>query len=379
MPGVDNEDLLDLLKTTQEYVEEGRFTHTQEFQKYDILNKWFQNDREEIQGGDKIKETVQVDEKGTARHVKPMERRSVQGENTLEEIETDFVKADDHYLISRHEMLRNRGEEELIDLVRTKRLAALMGLANLLETRCWDVPTEDNDPYNPLGLKYWLPQMESSAAGMGFYGGRYTGDTGSAQFTDVAGLKPCDSGDNTPSISGGEPRWRHWLAGGANDEHGEIYLDVNQRLIRTMRMSFYKLDFQSPFFAKEMIEGPKSNYRLYCGTGTKVDLEEMLSEQNEGAVASSDLDKTQGVLTFKRVPVLHEPQLDGMDRQPIYFIDHSVFYPYVRAGEYLREDRAQRSMEFPDTFVTWINIEYNFICRNRRVLGVLSQTADNRS
>lgn len=368
--GVASSDLLDLINTTRERLPAGDFTVTQEFQKYTVMDKWFAQDRVQYRGGRKIVENAQFDDNGNAQFVRPMQRRSIHAVDTQDQFEAPWVMADTHWTITRQEILRNRGPEGFVDMVKSRRIAALMSLANKLETRCWMAPDSTSDDLNPMGLKYWIVPLDSSSAGAGFYGCHADG------FTDKGGIQAATANANTPTCSGGEPMWRNYVAGGATSTT-EYYLTINDAAINTMRRCMYKTHFVSPLVVDDLINGPAADYRIYCNVDTKIEYEDHVDEKNEGAGYGGDADKFAGLVAFKRVPISEEPQLEDDTTNPFYFVNHSHFYPFVQEGEYLREDETRNPDEYPDTFVTWVNLAFNFIMRNAREQAVMSVTVDN--
>lgn len=368
--GVPNSALLDLVNTTRDRLPQGDFTATQKFQKYTVINKWFQEDRVTETGGKKIVENAQFDDNGNAQFVRPMQRRNIHSVDTQTQFEAPWVMADTHWVITRQEILRNRGPEGFISMIKSRRLAAMMSLANKLETRCWLPPESANDDLNPMGLKYWIVPLDDSEAGAGFYGCHADG------FSDKGGIVAGESDVNTPDVSGGEPMWRNYTAGGATADQ-EYYLTMNDAAINTMRLCFYKTNFVSPVIAEDLRDGEAANYRIYCNVDTKIQYEDLVDNKNEGAGYGGDADKFAGQVAFKRVPVSHEPQLDGESNDPIYFVNHSHFYPFVQQGEYMREDETRNPDEYPDTFVTWVNLAFNFIMKNAREQAVMNKAADN--
>ncbi|MFW6118856.1 MAG: hypothetical protein ACOC7S_00820 [Planctomycetota bacterium] len=367
--GISNDDLADLLATTRRRLPPGRFYHTQELQRYEVVDRWFQQDREVVHAGTGITEDIVLTETGNAEHVRLYQRRNVNIGDVMSQIKTGWCQADTHYALERREMLRNRSPEGFVSLIKSRRLDALMSLAAILERRAWMAPEDADDDLNPLGLPYWVPKLDEASYGAGFYGGSAIDGVNS-----VGNIEPATADHNKPAISGGNERWRSFQAGG-HDGTDEYYLEINDAAVRTMRLIFYKINFVSPFLVRDLVQGFKSNYRIYCNTITKIDLEELVEKRNDSL--GNDLSPFNGITTFKRVPILHVPSLDSDSTNPIYFINHNHFRPYVQEGDYLREDQVPRSAEYPNVFVTFVNLSYNFICTNRREQAVMSVTADN--
>ena len=369
MAGIANSALLDLLNTTKEKLPEGRFHHTQKFQRYEVMNRWFQEDKVRIISGTEITDNIALSETGNARQVRLYQKSAINVGETQHRIKAPWTQAETHYALERREMLRNRAPARFVNLLNSRKRDAAMGVADLLEQRAWLAPESSDDDLNPMGIPYWVPQMDAAVAGAGFFGGSATG------FTTTANIDPATANDNKPAISGGQARWRSWYAGGKDTTTGiEYYLTLNDAAVVTMMLAMYKVNFESPFVVADLVDGPKANFRIYMNTMTKIAYEQLAKQQNNQL--GNDLQPFQGIVAFKRVPIIHMSVLDTDTADPIYFINHNEFYPYVQEGDYLREDEAIRSPDYHNVFIVFTDISYNFFCSNRRCQAVMSKTAE---
>lgn len=371
--GIAMSDLADLVNTTLPHMPEPRLHHTQELQAYEALDRWFQEDRVEVQGGDQIEERITLSETGQARMVRPYQKDELTVSDVVHVITAPWRSANTHYVIEKSELLANRQPEQIVDLLKVRRADALQSMANLLEPQAWGKPSSGSDDLTAYGIDYWVPQMDSSSAGLGFYGGSNI-SAGNA----VGGITPGGSNDNKQNISGGEPRWRSFCAGGedsVNDK--EWYMEINKAAIRTMRLMFYALNFKAPFTVQELVEGYKSNFRIYTSTWTKVELEEYAESNNDQL--GNDLAPFADRTAFKRIPIIDVSYLNKKpykDTKPIYFINHAHFVPYVRAGAYFAEDEAIRVPEHHKLLQVHVDLEFNYVCNNRRHQGCMAITTD---
>ncbi len=85
-----------------------------------------------------------------------------------------------------------------------------------------------------------------------------------------------------------------------------------------------------------------------------------------------------GTLTFKKNPLIWVPQLDDTTvftaaTNPIYQIDHGVFYPVCLKGDYLRETGPVVAPNQHNMYRVFLDLTYNFICVNRRRCAVFGK------
>jgi len=257
--------------------------------------------------------------------------------------------------------LRNRKPARFVELLKGRRTEAWCALANILEERAWEAPDSSTDTLHPYGIPYWVPQL-ASGAGEGFYGGSASG------FTSTAGIDPATSGDNTTSIAGGKPKWRSYCAGGTG-----YYESVNRTAIKTMRKLFRSINFQAPFVARDIVKGPLAKYRIYMNNDTIGEYEDYAESKNDKL--GRDLVPFYGVTAFKRTPIIYVAQLDDDTLDPVYFINHNKFKPFVLSGDYLREDGPYKDVEQHNTFVTFVDLSHAFVCLNRREQGAMNKIA----
>ena len=92
---------------------------------------------------------------------------------------------------------------------------------------------------------------------------------------------------------------------------------------------------------------------------------------------------SSGDPVFKGFPLVWVEELDTASQtarglNPLYMINHDYTYPVVEAGCYFREDVPMRTVDQPDLFTTRVNLDYNFLCTNRRYGGgVISYVASS--
>ena len=375
--GVSNSDLLDLQRTTTENLPNLEFEVALNYQSYLVVDKWFQSDKVQLDSGTSIKRNIILDDSGNAIHVRLYQKVPVNQSNVQRNITAPWVQARTHYTTERREILRNRAPSKFVDYLKTKRVDGMVSLANLIENDGWKSPENSADDLNPRGLPYWLNKsINTSDSGYiaahdlagTFCGRRVIYNDKSTSTTDVAGINPTN-----------ELKWRNYA---------DVYTSATQAdLLNKMRRAFFATSFQAPMMVKDLEKGPKANYRIYTDLTTIVSLEELVQSQNAtGGIGSDtlgpDLAKFHGVTAFRRVPMEYAPLLDldtdgtaSASTNPVYMVNHNVFYPFTQEGDWLRENEPMADVESNNVFVTIVDNSYQFFCKNRRTAGAVIHKA----
>lgn len=359
--GVTNDQLLTVINSTLPGVKFGSLQQAFGRGTYEVTNRWWAKDRVVQQGGNQIQDKIVLSENGSARHVRLYEPVQVNASDHLHTIKMDWTYLQAYWVTERREVLQNRTPQKIVSLLKSRSRPGEESVANMLEADAWATPDPTDDRV-PEGIRYWVPQLALGQNGEGFYGGVPTG------YTTVAGIAPATSGSNTTAIAGGESRWRSWCAGGTG-----FYTAVNDELLRTMTKTWIRLHFVSPLTMQDLDSGPKSMFRLYMNADTLVRLEELARKQNDQV--GSDLGKFHGTTGFKRSPFINVDDLDSDTMDPIYYINHAVFAPYVLAGDNMRRSPAEKQAAQHNVFVVFIDHTYNYFCNNRQRNGVINKTA----
>lgn len=348
MPGVTNDKLLGVLKTTLANLPMGEFETTFKYQHYEAVSRWFQKDRRVEDGGTSFKRHIQLDANGNAAFVLPYEQRPINVADSLFEIDVPWVQVNNYWVTNRDEMLRNRGRAKFIDLIETRRLTAYKHLANVIEERAIQAPMSETDKRFPRGLPYWISMRPSGSSGAGFDG--YT-----VRF-----------GDGTTSVTKGgingqtNELWRNYAA---------TYTGVNDDLFSSMRRGRTLMGFRPPPMpatgSREQIALTPSNFSIYMGIDEFTEYEDKATKQNDNF--GPDVAVYNGVVFFSRIPVVHMPTLDSAAYDPIYFVNHNHFYPVILGGEWLLEHEPMSAgVNQHRTFVTHVDSSFNIVCDNVR-------------
>lgn len=356
MPGISNSDLVDLQATTLENLPNMEFETALSQQEFQAINQWFQKDKIQEESGTQISRRIMLDNSGNARHVRLYQKSSINVGNALKTLNAPWVQVEGQYAIERREALRNRKPAMYIKLLEQRRLDAMLGMADLLETRAWKTPETTDDDLNPRGLSYYLSKLLPAAgsgydsaidiAG-GFSGRRIIYGDGTAVLTSKSALSP-----TTYS------KWRNYV-----DE----ITAMDGNTVKKLAKAFYSTKFTAPITVTDLKSGPASKFRIYGTLNDIVEYDDLARKANDNLGA--DLAKFHGVTAFNRVPFLWSPNLDPDPDLPIYGVNHSKFFPIVQSGDWMRENEPMIDPELHNVIVTFVDGSYQYFCTNVRESG----------
>lgn len=366
MAGVPNSDLLDLTRTTLQNLPDLEFEVALDYQEYPVCNIWFKSDKKEIDSGTEISRRIILDTSGNARHVRLYQKTPINVANVQEVITAPWVQVQTHWSIERREALRNRAPARYVELISSRRADATVDLADLLERRAWSAPSSSSDDLNPRGIPYWLSHEDNTS---GDQEGGFNGDTirfaGGTTSTTKGGI------DGTAT---GKTKWTNWVA---------TYSSINATFVKRLRKAFHATNFVSPMLAKDVREGPASRFRLYMNLNTLTDYEDLATKQNDNL--GKDLDPFHGMTTFRRVPIIYTPQLDGFSvtdstsssftSDPVFGVNHSKFFPITMEDDWMRESEPMTDVEQNNVMTTFVDGSYQFFCNNIRAGGFVLHKA----
>lgn len=349
--GISNSDLIDLQKTTLENLPDMEFEVALTYQEYNVINRWFQGNKKQIESGTQIKRNIVLDTTGNAKHVRLYQKTPINVGDTQTQLTAPWVQVQTHYSIERREALRNRAPARYIDLLKSRRIDATVDLANLLELRAWSTPNSSSDDLNPRGLPFWMSKCAASTSSAGGFDGKTIRYGDGTTGTDKAGID---------ANLAANAKWRNWCA---------TYDSVNSDFVKRMRKAFHATRFVSPVIASDLKKGTASNYKIYMNLNTLVEYEDLATKANDNL--GSDLDKFHGNTTFRRTEILYTPQLDADVDDPVYAVNHNKFYPVVLDGDWMRESDPQTDVEQHNVITTFIDGSYQFLSVNVREGGFI--------
>lgn len=308
----------------------------QNLQHYEVFSKWFKKDKVAFDSGIGIQRTLLNRLSNSASHVGLLDSLQVNIVDVLDQLQVPWRHVRTHWaLIYQTDILMNSGKSSIVSTIKTRRAAAMIDLVEELENKGWASPASSTNKTEPYGLPYWVVRNTST----GFNGGAASG------HTTVGGVSLTDS-----------PNFKNYTAQYTN----ATKLD----LIKKCRSAHRKCRFVSPITINDYRGGLGERYRCYVNEDTMSEIEDLGEAQNENL--GRDIAAMDGVMTFRRHPIIWVPKLDSDTQDPFYMIDHSTFYPVCLRGDYLRESEAKQAPDQDNVFYTTVWLTYNFVCVDRR-------------
>lgn len=350
--------ILDLVTTTQAELGRLRWTDiASDIQEHFFLPQILKKERVTITSGDRINRNLQVGTSGASKWRGMFGVDKVNVGETMKVASVPWRHATTNYTFDRVEVAINRNPAKIVDLVKTRRSDCMVDLADLMETTLWTQgPLTASDELTPYGVLYWLPIDVTQNSGKGGFSGALP--TNEATSGTIGGIDP--------SVY---TRWRHWAFQTEDPTTTGYTKDVT---VKRMRTAFRKTSFKSPHNYPNYARG-RDRCVIYVNEPSIQSIEEIAERQNENLgkdIASMD-DRT----VFKRCPIEWVPQLDNDTRNPMFFINWSCFHIYFLEGEYMREERPEKSPNQHTVFRVFIDCTFNTFLVNRRKCAIGATSA----
>jgi len=335
-------DIADLVAGTLRDLGPMRFQQiAQTLQYYEVFSKWFRKDKVSFDSGIGIRRTLMSKLDSTsAKHVGLNAVDQVTIPDVLDQLTVDWRQAQTSWaLIYQTDILMNRGKSLVLNVVKPRRAAALLGLVEELEDRAWGDAPSTTDKILPYGVQYWIVENATT----GFNGGA------PGSHTTVGGVSLTDS-----------PNFKNYTI---------RYAAVTKSdLVKKLRTMHRKIRFRSPITIDDYRGATGDRYRCYCNETVLSGLEDLGEGQNENL--GRDIASMDGTITFRKNPIIWVPKLDERTDDPFYMLDHSTFYPVILKGDYLRESEATRAPNQHNIYQVFLDLSYNYLCLDRRRNGV---------
>lgn len=326
-------DIADIVVTTRRKDGPLRFQQiAQNLPFYEVFSRWFKRDKVMFDDGYQIQRTLMTKlNSEAAKHVGFLEPDGVNIIDVLETMRVDWVHALTSWgLIYQSDVLMNSGSSLILNIIKPRRMASLLGLVENIEAKAWGSAPAAADKVNPWGIKYWITWNGTD----GFTGGASVGST-------KGNVNP----DATPNFK----------------NYAITYAAVSDNdLVASIRDAMRSCQFISPIAHPDYRGQLQNRYRMYCNKPTIRECEDVVRSHNSNL--GRDLAMFDGAAYIAGFPIIYVPQLDNDSASdPIYGIDHSTFYPVCLKGDYLRETGP---INAPDQHNAWnchTDLTYNFV------------------
>ena len=360
--GVKNADLADLIEITLADLPKQQFEVMWDHPQYEFC-RIYQNERMEIDGGTSIKRKVMLDPAGGAHYRRLFDTDEPDVEDVMQGIDVPWTQISTNYSWDKVEILRNKNTEKgFINLMKTRRVAKLWGLADLIEERAWKTPTSATDDLYPYGVPYYLTfyESDSTISTTDGFNGQFIKFQDGTYSATVAGL-------NATTYD----KWRNYCA---------VYSNIDNAMLKKFRKAFLLTKFKAPLIVNDPANKRNAAKRIYCDADTAVELQDLADQRDDkhtgGELMGNIFADPGGVVYINRLPVIYIPQLVGATANPIYCVDFSKFIPVVQEGYWMVEGEPMVDRSQHTTFTVFLDGSHQNLCVNRRAAGfVLHKSA----
>jgi len=336
--------IADMLTTTLHDLGRGRFYQiAQEMAEYYVMPRLLREGNIRMQtSGIGIKETLMTNIGGESRWVGLNDTDVYNWEDILTQLTVVWCRLNDNMMWERRQLLENRGEARVNDVIKPQRVAMMLRIAKSLESGFFGAP-DASDTKKPWGLNYWIVKNATT----GFNGGLPSG------FSTVGGV-------NITTY----PTFKNYTA---------QYTSVSKSdLIKKMRTGHRATNWRSPYKTSQMESEFGARRQIFMNEETISSFEDIGEAQNENL--GRDVASMDDRIAFKRHPLIYIEYLDDDTTDPVYMTDIETIKPIVLKGDYLRESDAHSLVPLKhNTFAVDVDLSVNFVCVNRRANAVFSK------
>ena len=341
--------LADIGKTTLKNFKKLSFAMlATELQNYECMSHVLKKERADIVSGEQIRRDILMDKDDNAQMVKLYQEDNVNIPNMMQYITVPWRHATTTWVYERRELLMNRDPSRIQDLLKNRRIASMVSLADVLENQFYHAPPSSADETEMFGLCYWITQSDTT----GFNGANHT------NFASGKG------GINSTTHS----RWKNFTSKYAS----VTYTD----LISNMREAFTKMKWMSPVDFPDIRRGKGQRYRNYAPYSVVSQIEDIGRGQNENL--GPDVAEMDGRTVIRGHPIVWLPKLDdsAITNAPVYSVDYSHFHMGILKGDYLVETGPQPWHNAVNTMFVKVDLTGNFYCTDLRKQAVHTTGAD---
>ena len=323
-------------------------------QEYEVMQKWLRKDKVQFSDGIGISRNLMTKLSNQAEHVGLLDTDSADIPDLMDTLTIDWRHAQSKWAFVYQELLMNRGQSLIFNVIKPRRTDSMISLAEELEGKAFSVPAVANKT-EPFGLPYWVVYNATT----GFNGGL------PGSHTTVGGVSLTDS-----------PNFKNYTVNYTSVTKADLIAKL-----RTMQRKVgWKPVVGTPNYSAAF--GGGARYRCYVNETVLLGLEDIGESQNENLGrdlapmgGSNQVYEVDHTLTFRKYPIVWVPQLDDTSvftaaTNPFYLIDHSTFYPVCLKGDFLRESPPEKAPNQHNTFRVFVDLSYNFLCVNRRRNGI---------
>lgn len=348
-----------LLATQQDYVRDRFNILAPLFQNYQIV-KWLGGEGQTTHeaSGSGITFFMMTDLPNTAQFIDLATKATPYLGNYLSSGNVDFAIQRQGLAYNWITMSRNKGKNQLVNLMKAERVAKYTDMLNKIETAAWAAPVA-GDAKSPLTIPAWIPKVGTNSTAETFTGTMHPNLTAGG-VTTLCGINPTNV-----------PGWRS-----ANLIYQAIDLISDNGLGRQLDRFMDITNWEIPYEHEELT--PKTRaLKFYCGEAAFYQAKNLFILHRDNV--TSDTGVPSGVPTHRGIPFLLTRALTTtVDPDKSYYgIDHAGGGIGVMDGFNFTESPFERWADVPETFVAWVWLIYQLFWNDRRRLGVIHNNASS--
>lgn len=369
MNGKKDSELLDLIESTLPFFDKLAFGAPQKYTNYPILNKVLNNGMQ-LSGGKYAEFPVVIKDSGQSEFTQLYAKKRYNQVDVIKKARADWARLTTHWMWERRETLENKDAQQIVDLMKIRRLTSQASMANDFEEACWQTVISEDDEFGSFrGIPYWVSKGAS-----GGYNGKSTVDRDENAIAIVGNINPTTY-----------ERWANYTQSYTNKIDDIIagtiaktLIDDCESMLAAMAIVYTMTNFQAPRTVDDLkAHNPLGNFTIYLDSKTKIVYDMCVRRHNIGQAFGYDLGKFNGMSAFNGTPVERASQLDTYATanitgvHPMYFINHNELKTMVLRGDNFFEHSP---MILPESggnvAVTNVDLSCQLMCKDRRSQGL---------
>ncbi len=380
--GLRDSELLDLIVSTQPFLPKAQLGLPQLYTDLPIVNRQ-QSKGVKITGRDPEVRTKVIQSK-KARMERLYTNKEYNKVDLLKKATSRWGHVTTDWIIDRREDLINKGPEQIVDVLATNKMDAVMDFAELLEELYVQTEKPDDDADLSLkGLPYWITPVPVRTVTPGTVG--TTGFVCKSSYDRDGTAIAAVGGINATTY----PLWANY-----GDTYlspttgGETGVNIGDSLVDSMNRLYRRINFKSPVLVSEYTgNSPLANYRIYTVEDVIETYEKWMRSHNQNI--GTDAGKYNGACVFKGLPLERHEMIERFHGgntdtpytvavakkiygvRPLYFTNWNEIFFFILKGNNMYEHDPIILPNQPNTVAVNLDHSTNMLCRNRRLQGVL--------
>lgn len=336
----------DLVTTTLNELGEMKVTDVMsDYQDTIFLKRLVKKNKMTFRAGPEVSFNLITDTNGSARGVGLYYTANVNPTNVMTTGKMPWRHVTWNWAIERREVAMNRSPRMIVDLVKTRRVAALGDAVKYFERRGWRCPATTNEE-DFHGIPYWIVKSATAVTtNNGFNGTHPSG------YSTVANISATT-----------QPRWANYAA----PYTAITKADLVAVLWRAMTWTDFKPLVENGFPTYEV----GNDFGLYTTYAVQTGLKQIAESQNDNL--GKDLDSMNGSVMLRRTPITWVRELEDDTTGVVYGINWSCLHAMGLSGEWLHETPVPVHPNQPTVSATHTDCTLNMYCTNRRKQFVVS-------